>query len=264
MSDVTIKYKGQSIATMDASGTKTLGTHGKYCEGDIAVEYTKPAAPSGTKQISITENGTVTEDVTNYASAEITVDVQGGSKIAAPKIEQFVVYKQEDGAWVDITGNDLFVNSEIEKWLDDGMPIRNVKFTNVAGNTYSLPDYSTSPVYSVVYGANSPSLILGNNKVYSYAGVKIGLSTRNTLNSLGDCLPHDLAPVELKAEAITGNYYFDYKGRRINQYKQKVTNPTGNDVVINSVYFVSTAGGLALGAQIIGIPNPPNGTERVE
>lgn len=37
--------------------------------------------PSGTKQISITENGTVTEDVTNYASAEITVDVQGGATV---------------------------------------------------------------------------------------------------------------------------------------------------------------------------------------
>lgn len=34
--------------------------------------------PTGTKQITLTENGTFTEDVTNYASAEITVDVQGG------------------------------------------------------------------------------------------------------------------------------------------------------------------------------------------
>jgi hypothetical protein len=34
--------------------------------------------PTGTKQISINQNGTTTEDVTNYANAEITVDVQGG------------------------------------------------------------------------------------------------------------------------------------------------------------------------------------------
>lgn len=78
MADVTIKYKGQSIATMDASGSKTLGTQGKYCEGDIAVEYAKPAGPTGTKSISITENGTTTEDVAAYANAEITVNVQGG------------------------------------------------------------------------------------------------------------------------------------------------------------------------------------------
>ena len=78
MSDVTIKYKGQSIATMDASGSKPLLTQGRYCEGDIDVEYVKPAGPSGTKQISITQNGTTTEDVTNYASAEINVNVSGG------------------------------------------------------------------------------------------------------------------------------------------------------------------------------------------
>lgn len=35
--------------------------------------------PSGTKQISITQNGTTTEDVTNYANAEITVNVSGGT-----------------------------------------------------------------------------------------------------------------------------------------------------------------------------------------
>ena len=37
MSDISINYKGEAIATMDASGTKTLGTEGKYCEDDIEV-----------------------------------------------------------------------------------------------------------------------------------------------------------------------------------------------------------------------------------
>ena len=35
--------------------------------------------PTGTKQISITSNGTTTEDVTSYANAEITVSVSSGS-----------------------------------------------------------------------------------------------------------------------------------------------------------------------------------------
>lgn len=43
MADVDIKYRGNSIATMSASGTTTLGTQGKYCDSDIVVEYTKPA-----------------------------------------------------------------------------------------------------------------------------------------------------------------------------------------------------------------------------
>lgn len=37
MADVTISYKGATIATMDASGSKTLDTKGKYCEDNITV-----------------------------------------------------------------------------------------------------------------------------------------------------------------------------------------------------------------------------------
>lgn len=35
---VNIKYKNNSIATMSDTGTKTLKTSGKYCEGDIVIE----------------------------------------------------------------------------------------------------------------------------------------------------------------------------------------------------------------------------------
>lgn len=42
MSDVEINYKGDSLATLDNSGTKTLLTSGKYCEDDIEIVYTKP------------------------------------------------------------------------------------------------------------------------------------------------------------------------------------------------------------------------------
>lgn len=42
MSDLIINYKGQSIATLDETGTKTLLTQGKYCEGNIEVAYNKP------------------------------------------------------------------------------------------------------------------------------------------------------------------------------------------------------------------------------
>lgn len=50
MAEVEITYKGSAIATMNASGTKTLETAGKYCEGDIEVEYTRPSAPSPSLQ----------------------------------------------------------------------------------------------------------------------------------------------------------------------------------------------------------------------
>lgn len=42
MADVTINYEGGTIATMSASGTKTLLTEGKYCTDDIEVVYVSP------------------------------------------------------------------------------------------------------------------------------------------------------------------------------------------------------------------------------
>lgn len=66
-------------------GTKTITANGTYSassdgyDGYSSVTVTVPSvAPTGTKQISITQNGTTTEDVTSYATAEITVNVSGG------------------------------------------------------------------------------------------------------------------------------------------------------------------------------------------
>ena len=38
---VAVKYKGNTIAELTESGTKTLKTSGKYCEADIVVENTQ-------------------------------------------------------------------------------------------------------------------------------------------------------------------------------------------------------------------------------
>ena len=62
MADLTIKYKGNPIAEMTDTGIKTLKTAGKYCEGDITVEYVKPAGGDHTYQVghavSVLEMGT--------------------------------------------------------------------------------------------------------------------------------------------------------------------------------------------------------------
>lgn len=71
MADVTITYKGANIATMDASGSKTLQTAGTYCEGDIGVEYVKPGGGSVSvpaKEVNFRDyDGTV---VYSYTPAE--------------------------------------------------------------------------------------------------------------------------------------------------------------------------------------------------
>ena len=66
MSDVTINYKGAAISTMDASGTKTLLTEGKYCEDDIEVVYVKPSGGSAV------DRGTFTP-ASNTLTVELTV-----------------------------------------------------------------------------------------------------------------------------------------------------------------------------------------------
>lgn len=109
----TVSYKGETITTVN-NNTKVLETGGTWLEDDITlvdvsgggstlgtktitqngtynassdsldgysevtVNVSGGVTPTGTKQISITQNGTTTEDVTNYANAEITVNVSGG------------------------------------------------------------------------------------------------------------------------------------------------------------------------------------------
>lgn len=83
MSEVNINYKGTKIAGMDASGTKTLLTSGKYCEGDIYVEYTQPSTPtpsyqSKTKSYTPSETAqseTVTADSGYDALSQVAVSV---------------------------------------------------------------------------------------------------------------------------------------------------------------------------------------------
>ena len=63
MADVTLTYKGSTIAEMSNSGTKTLKTSGKYCEGDIGISYVKPEGGTSdelAKKI-ITGEGDITE-----------------------------------------------------------------------------------------------------------------------------------------------------------------------------------------------------------
>lgn len=77
MSGVNIEYKGESIATIPDTGSKTIKTQGKYCEGDILVEYEAPPTPKPTlitKQI--TANGTYAaedENADGYSKVDVNV-----------------------------------------------------------------------------------------------------------------------------------------------------------------------------------------------
>lgn len=68
----TIKYKGNTIASITTDSSKTLKTSGKYCEDDIIVENTKDGiTPSGNKAIIATTSTQTGIDVTNYATVSV-------------------------------------------------------------------------------------------------------------------------------------------------------------------------------------------------
>lgn len=66
MADVEIKYGGVTKGSMSASGTKTIKTGGKYCEGDITVQYTRPSGGA-----PVIESKTITSDGTYYAPSGV-------------------------------------------------------------------------------------------------------------------------------------------------------------------------------------------------
>ena len=88
MSDITINYKGTSIATMDASGTKTLLTSGKYCEDDIEVVYVSPGGGGGIDINDVLSGTAPSGDVTLTISS-VSMPFQNNSaitKITAPDL----------------------------------------------------------------------------------------------------------------------------------------------------------------------------------
>lgn len=70
------KSKLTALATAIKTKASVSGTYTLDDLVDVVDDIeTGGVTPTGTKQVSITQNGTTTEDVTNYASAEITVNV---------------------------------------------------------------------------------------------------------------------------------------------------------------------------------------------
>ena len=78
-----------SNGALVAQGSDTVTQNDTYDTtliNSLTVNVSGGITPTGTKQISITQNGTTTEDVTNYASAEISVNVSGGGGLSADAV----------------------------------------------------------------------------------------------------------------------------------------------------------------------------------
>lgn len=118
--DITNAYE----AIDDKGGTIPANKNTDNLENAIRTIQTG-ATPTGTKQINITQNGTTTEDVTNYANAQITTNVVnqdyedalvafGVQSALADSIEALTTYSNE------VTGESDTTLSDAVRTLADG------------------------------------------------------------------------------------------------------------------------------------------------
>lgn len=93
------------------------GTYDVTQKASAVVNVPQGITPTGTKQISILQNGTTTEDVTSYASAEITVNVPNSY---AAGDEGKVV---SNGALVAQTSDAVTVNGTVDTTLINSLTV---------------------------------------------------------------------------------------------------------------------------------------------
>lgn len=81
MANAITNIPGPALDTKSIIANGTYSAEDENLDGYSAVTVNVPTqgiTPTGTKQVTVTENGTKTEDVTNYASVEILTSVTGG------------------------------------------------------------------------------------------------------------------------------------------------------------------------------------------
>lgn len=92
--EITVTYKGATVTSLDASGNITLGTAGKYCEGNILIEYDRPSAPSPVLQSRTasytpstsqqSETITAESGYDGLSSVSVTVDAMPTGSVTIP------------------------------------------------------------------------------------------------------------------------------------------------------------------------------------
>lgn len=164
---VTIKYKGNTIAAIDADATKTLKTGGKYCEGDITVENVRDGNPNSRKYIvtvdsdqtgtfqltTITDSDVLSHRSDEFASVllEALFDIETSGVLwfltknrASNLINGSLGFRYKDGAiglittWGGITASSLTQNGQARIDANGKIYTRGSETVPIKAGTYSI------------------------------------------------------------------------------------------------------------------------------
>lgn len=174
----TVTYKGATLTTA-TNQTRTLDTAGTYLEDDITITDVT-TIPTGTKNISITANGTTTEDVTSYATASITTNVpnsysasdEGKVVSNGTLVSQSSATYTENGTYdttlvddvtVDVSGGGGISVDDIAQNLQPSGAI------TLSNSVTSIPEYALAgkPITSIIAPSvtNLTSMCLQNTQI---------------------------------------------------------------------------------------------------
>ena len=164
-----------AIGGITPTGTKTInitqnGTVTEdvtnYANAEVITNVPQGIFPSGTKTINVTQNGTVTEDVTNYANAEVNVNV--------PTVENCYITTTTLASHQSTNVTLCEMPSEVYAHRNDdsfSVSLINLNPTNIgdydeytitANNNRNNPLSGTYPVYGCGLRFTTPSRVQAN------------------------------------------------------------------------------------------------------
>lgn len=229
---VSIKYKGSEIAALAATGTKTLNTAGKYCEGNIIVENTEQsqqAVEQATPSLSVNNaTGVVTAEATQEAGnvaagtkkASLQLPTQGAKTVTPSASAQTVVT-----AGKFVTGN-VTVAAVPTETKTEALSMAN-------GN--QVISRSSGKFLSAVTVKKPATMLPENIK----KGVNIGgvVGTLESGETLGDTATFS---VELRGDAVPDAVIIAQQSSNIYKVTVGLADGTSIDTVVGGMVFIAS------------------------